>query len=228
LSVDTDPPPAAARLFGDRLPQAVAFARLLATDAVVRGLIGPGEADRLWERHLLNCAAVAEAVPPGVHVVDLGSGAGLPGIALALARPDLTVDLVEPMSRRTVFLDEVVAALGLSAVRVVRARADAAERDRYDVVTARALAPLDRLVAMALPLARPGGVLLAMKGASAAAELRAAGDAVRAAGGERSAVLLLGVGLLDPPTAVVTVHRATNAGLDRSARRRQRGGAGAR
>jgi 16S rRNA (guanine527-N7)-methyltransferase len=228
LSYDTDPPPVAAQLFGDRLPEAVGFARLLATHAVERGLIGPREADRLWDRHLLNCAVLAEAIPAGAHVVDLGSGAGLPGIPLALARPDLTVDLVEPMSRRTVFLDEAVDSLGLRGVRVIRARADAVGRGCCDVVTARALAPLDRLVPMALPLARPGGVLLAMKGSSAADELRAAADAVRAAGGEQAAVRLLGVGLVDPPTTVVSMRRATTAGPGRPPARSDRGGARAR
>jgi 16S rRNA (guanine527-N7)-methyltransferase len=228
LPVHPDPPPGAAPLFADRLPQAVAFVRLLATDAVERGLIGPREADRLWDRHLLNCAVIAEAIPHGAHVVDLGSGAGLPGIPLALARPDVSVDLVEPMSRRTAFLDEAVDALGLGAVRVVRARADAVERDRYDVVTARALAPLDRLVPMALPLARRGGVLLAMKGGSAADELSAAADVIRDAGGDESVVLLLGVGVVDPPTTVVAVRRAVRAQRPRRPQPRARGGAGAR
>lgn len=157
------------------------FVELLATDGVVRGLIGPREAPRLWERHVLNCAAVAEAVPSGATVADLGSGAGLPGLVLAIARPDLTVTLVEPLLRRTTFLDEVVADVGLDNVVVRRGRAEELHGSaRFDVVTARALAPLDRLLGWGLPLVAPGGALLAMKGSSAADEIAAAEKTLRA------------------------------------------------
>src|SRR5262245_36061264 len=173
------PPPsdrvAADRLFGDRLTLAIAYARLLVTDGVTRGLIGPREAPRIWDRHLLNCAAVAELVPSGARVVDVGSGAGLPGIVLAVARPDVEVVLVEPLARRTVFLDAAVSALDLDRTTVVRARAEelAPVRgrpriDRAEIVTARAVAPLDRLAAWCLPLVADGGRLLALKGESAA------------------------------------------------------------
>jgi len=151
------------------------YVELLATDGVTRGLIGPREAPRLWERHVLNCAAVGEAVPTAASVADLGSGAGLPGLVLAIARPDLSVTLVEPLLRRTSFLDEVVAGLHLDNVVVRRGRAEELHgKERFDVVTARALAPLDRLLGWGLPLVAPGGVLLAMKGSSAAAEIEAA------------------------------------------------------
>lgn len=141
-------PAAAADLLGGQLSLAQEYARLLTTDGVQRGLVGPGEAPRIWDRHLLNCAVVAELVPVGASVTDVGSGAGLPGIVLALARPDLQVRLVEPMARRTTFLNEVVAALGLAGqVSVERARAEecAGRIPLAAVVTARALAPLDRL-----------------------------------------------------------------------------------
>ena len=158
----------------DRLPLAERFAELLATAGVERGLIGPREAPRLWDRHLLNCAMLAEAVPPGVSVADLGSGAGLPGLVLAIARPDLRMTLVEPLERRTTFLEEVVAELALP-VEVVRGRAEALHGVRvFDVVTSRALAPLDRLLAWSMPLVAPEGVMLAMKGRSLEEEIRAA------------------------------------------------------
>lgn len=175
--------PLAQRVFGDRLELAVRYAQWLAGAAVERGLIGPHETDRLWERHLLNCAAVAALVPPGSQVVDVGSGAGLPGIVLAIARPDLRITLVEPMLRRTTFLEAVIADLGLGAVEVRRARAEelAKPRLRADVITARAVAPVDRLAAISGPLLRPDGQLLAIKGAGVAAEVAAGWAGLRRA-----------------------------------------------
>jgi 16S rRNA (guanine527-N7)-methyltransferase len=175
-------PDAARRAFPvDRLPLAERYATLLATAGVERGLIGPREAPRLWERHLLNCLALSSAVPAGASVVDLGSGAGLPGLVLAIGRPDLEVTLVEPLLRRATFLEEAVTALGLTGVRVRRERADALHgRQRFDVVTARALAPLDRLLGWAMPLVAARGSLLAMKGSSAAEEVAEAAEALSA------------------------------------------------
>jgi 16S rRNA (guanine527-N7)-methyltransferase len=201
---------AAAAVFGDRLALAATYADLLATDGVVRGLIGPREAPRLWERHLLNCAVVAEAIPHGASVLDVGSGAGLPGIVLAVARPDLSIGLVEPLARRTTFLTEAVETLGLdAAVTVVRARAEEAVRtvDPADVVTARAVAPLDRLAGWCLPLTAVGGRLLALKGSSAADEVAQHRTAVADLGGGDPTVRLCGAGLIDPPTTVVEVVR---------------------
>jgi 16S rRNA (guanine527-N7)-methyltransferase len=200
----------AARLaFGDRLPLAHRYAELLATDGVVRGLIGPREAPRLWERHLLNCAVVAEIIDKESSVVDVGSGAGLPGIVLAIARPDLTVTLIEPMARRIAFLTEAVASLGLAgAVRVVRARAEEYSGPLADVVTARAVAPLDRLAAWCLPLAAPGGRVLALKGASAAEEVAAHRAAVQRLGGGTPVIRYCGAEVLDPPTTVVEIVRS--------------------
>jgi 16S rRNA (guanine527-N7)-methyltransferase len=156
------------------------FVELLATAGVERGLIGPRETPRLWERHLLNCLALSGAVPRGSTVADLGSGAGLPGLVLAIGRPDLEVTLVEPLQRRTVFLDEVVAELDLERVRVVRGRAEELHgREWFQVVTARALAPLSRLVGWAMPLVALEGELVAMKGSSAAREIEEASSALR-------------------------------------------------
>ncbi|MBO0844607.1 MAG: 16S rRNA (guanine(527)-N(7))-methyltransferase RsmG [Nocardioides sp.] len=158
-----------------RLPLLEEYAGLLATEGVTRGLLGPREVPRLWDRHLVNCGLLAPLVPEGARVADLGSGAGLPGVVLAIARPDLSVTLIEPMARRVTFLSEVVAALDLTAVEVVRGRAEEWRRaERFDVVTARALAPLQRLLVWGLPLVEPGGVLLAMKGSSARDEVAAA------------------------------------------------------
>ncbi len=174
-------PEAARRAFSsERLPLAERYVELLAGAGVERGLIGPREAPKLWDRHVLNCLAVASAVPPGATVVDLGSGAGLPGLVLAIGRPDLTVTLVEPLQRRTIFLDEAIAELALEQVRVVRGRAeDLHGHGRFDVVTARALAPLGRLVGWGMPLVAPNGALLAMKGSSAAQEIEAAAEQLR-------------------------------------------------
>jgi 16S rRNA (guanine527-N7)-methyltransferase len=205
--------PAAERLFGGRLPLAVRYAELLITGGVVRGLIGPREAPRIWDRHLLNCAAVAELIPPDSTVVDVGSGAGLPGVVLAVARPDLSIVLVEPLARRTAFLLEVVAALGLARTAVVRARAEDCGRGGAtpltpsDVVTARAVAPLDRLAAWCLPLVAPGGRLLALKGASATDEVAAHSDAIARMGAGKPSVRLCGVGVVEPPTTVVEIVR---------------------
>lgn len=143
---------------------------------------------RLWERHLINCAQVAPAFAHGSRVCDVGSGAGLPGVVLALVRPDLEITLLEPLLRRATFLHEVVAELSLERVRVVRGRAEEHAGAGFDAVTARAVAPLDRLVRVALPLCRPGGTLVAMKGTGAAEELAAAEQALRKAGARSSRV----------------------------------------
>jgi len=205
-----EPPEAARALLGDRLATMVAYAELLASEAVLRGLIGPREVPRLWDRHLLNCAVVAELVPSGATVDDVGSGAGLPGIVLAILRPDLKVALVEPLLRRTVFLEEAVQTLGLSNVVVLRQRAEerASSRPSRDVVTARAVAPLERLAGWCLPLLKPGGVLLALKGSAADEELLAARDVLRRLGGVGAEVLRVGGDVVDPATTVVRIHRS--------------------
>jgi 16S rRNA (guanine527-N7)-methyltransferase len=210
----------AARLvFGDRLPLAVAYAELLGTDGVVRGLIGPREAPRIWDRHLINCAVMSEMIPIGAYVVDVGSGAGLPGIVLAVARPDLTITLVEPLARRTAFLSEAVTALGLDAtVTVVRGRAEdlaGGPPVAAEVVTARAVAPLDRLAGWCLPLAAVGGRLLALKGASAADEVAEHRDAIARLGGSDPVIALCGEGLIEPPTTIVEIVRAREVAASR-------------
>jgi len=193
-------------VFGDRLPLAEAYADLLADAAVVRGLIGPREVPRLWERHLLNSAAIAAVIPSGAAVLDVGSGAGLPGIPLALARPDLQVTLAEPLLRRASFLDEVCRALHLSRVQVVRARAEQLPRRRADVVTARAVAPLPRLLSWTLPLLRPAGLLVAIKGRTASQEMAAAGEELQRLGAASCRLLDLPVpGSSEATRAVLVV-----------------------
>jgi 16S rRNA (guanine527-N7)-methyltransferase len=202
---------AAEQAFGARLPLATRYAELLITDGVIRGLIGPREAPRVWQRHLINCAVLSELIPIGASVVDVGSGAGLPGIVLAVARPDLTITLVEPLARRTAFLSEAVTALGLDpTVTVVRGRAEdvaGGPPAAADVVTARAVAALDRLAGWCLPLAAVGGRLLALKGASAADEVAEHHEAITRLGGGDPVVRLCGAGLIDPPTTVVEIVR---------------------
>jgi 16S rRNA (guanine527-N7)-methyltransferase len=208
VSRETPPAPAvAAGVFAHALPGVGAYADLLAGAGTDRGLIGPREIPRLWERHLLNCGVLTDQVPESSTVADIGSGAGLPGLVMALRRPDLTVTLVEPLLRRTTFLEEAVAALGLSNVEVVRGRADALHGVRtFDVVTSRAVAPLGKLVQWSLPLVRRHGLLLAMKGSSAHDELSAARSEITRLGGVKPEVVTIGSDLLLFPTTVVRVQ----------------------
>jgi len=188
----------AAAIFGGALPQAERYAALLTGAGAERGIVGPAEATRIWDRHLLNCGVIGRLIPAACSVVDLGSGAGLPGIVLAMLRPECQVTLLEPMARRASFLQECVGALGLTNVEVVRGRAEEfAGKLSADVVTARAVAPLEKLAALAAGLARPGGRVLAMKGAAAAAELARA----------RPVLARLGIG----DARVVTVASASGA-----------------
>ncbi len=189
-----------------------AFADILATRGVERGLIGPREVPRIWSRHLVNCAVVAqeaaEEMPPGSTVADVGSGAGLPGLVWALLRPDLRVTLIEPLLRRATFLSEAVTELALGErVVVLRARAEDAPLQSFDVVTARAVARLPQLLAWTLPLARVGGVVLALKGSSAAEEVVEADAACASLGAGTITIRRYGVGTIDPPTTVVMVPR---------------------
>ncbi len=193
-------------VFGEQVGLARRFAVHLATSGVERGLIGPREVPRLWTRHVLNCAVLGELVPQGATVVDVGSGAGLPGIAVALARPDLEVTLVEPLERRTTWLSEVVEDLGIG-VRVVRGRAEeVAGTVAGQVVTARAVAALDKLARWSLPLVEPGGQVLAIKGRSADEELAGARAALRRRGVVEDAVLSCGERWLAVPTTVVRLR----------------------
>ncbi len=158
------------RCFGPNAPLARWYAQLLLTDGIERGVIGPREADRIWRRHLFNCAALAPLIPARATVIDLGSGAGLPGIPVALARPDLSVTLLEPMARRVRFLQRCLATLELPQVSVLHARAQEATAAPAAIVIARAVAPLTALAELALPLCEPNGRLLALKGRSVAQE----------------------------------------------------------
>jgi 16S rRNA (guanine527-N7)-methyltransferase len=170
------------QVFGPATGQIGRYVDILASDGIAQGLIGPREVDRLWDRHILNSAAVTELVVRDATVVDVGSGAGLPGIPLAILRPDLRVTLLEPLLRRVNFLTEVVDTLGLvDRVTVVRDRAEG-HRERYAVVLARAVAPLVELVPWCAPLRSSAGTILALKGRSAAAELSAAQPALAKTG----------------------------------------------
>lgn len=198
------PPKEAVTVFGARLPAAERYARLLAGPGVTRGLLGPREVPRLWTRHLLNSAAIADLVPRPASLIDLGSGAGLPGIVLALLLPDVTVTLVERMQRRSIFLTECVEELGLSNTRVCQATAEElAGKITADVVTARAVAPLDRLAGLAAGLVRPGGLILAIKGAAADEEVARARPVLRRLGIRDVAVVRAGEGKVDRAATVV-------------------------
>lgn len=224
-------PPAAEAVFGERLQIAVNYADLLAGPGVERGLLGPREVERLWDRHILNSAAVAELIESGARVIDIGSGAGLPGLALAIARPDLEVTLVEPMQRRTDFLTEAAASLGVQ-VEVVRGRAeDATVRTRLagaDVVVSRAVADLEKLARWSLPLLRKGGRMMALKGERAAEEVADRARTMAALGAGRVELVQCGATYLNPPTTVVvavqqkTVRQRQKSG--RKPRPSERGG----
>lgn len=237
VSRETPSAPAVAqRVFSsERLPLAETYCALLATDGVVRGLIGPREAPRLWDRHLLNCAVLAELLPPDASVADIGSGAGLPGLVLAIARPDLRMTLIEPLLRRTTFLEEAVDRLGLDNVEVVRGRADQLHGERrFDVVTSRAVAPLERLLEWSMPLVAPTGALVAMKGSSVEDEIRSADAALSRWGCASPEVLTLGEGVLssttlalrvvwaDPTTVSLPLAPASNSTSRTRARRKPR------
>lgn len=204
-------PEAAADIFGQRLPLAVEYVEALATIGVERGLIGPRETDRLWGRHILNSAVLGELLETGERVIDVGSGAGLPGIPVGIARPDVDIVLVEPMLRRTEFLREMIEQLGLTNVSVVRGRAEEpgviAEVGGADVVTSRAVAALDKIARWSLPLTRIGGRMLAIKGDRADEEVQQYGSALGPLGADDVRVVQCGTRYLDSPTTVVVARR---------------------
>jgi len=208
-------------LFGNSIGTAERYVRLLAGRGVEWGLLGPNEVPRLWERHVLNCAVVAELVPRACHLVDIGSGAGLPGIVLAMMLPEVSVTLLEPTLRGERFLAECIAELSLENASVRRARAeDVAGRISAGVATARAVARLDRLAGWALGVVRPGGVVLAMKGESAEGEIAEARPVLRRLGIREIEVLTVGTGKVEPGTTVVrfTSPRARSRGIQTRSR----------
>lgn len=224
---EREPRPAEAEsAFGERVDVAQAYVDILSEEGVLRGLIGPSEPGRLWSRHVLNSVVVGEAIGDGLRVVDIGTGAGFPGIPLAIARPDLDVVLVEPLLRRTTFLEEVVDRLELTNVTVLRGRAeekpviDAA--GGADVVTSRAVAPLDRLARWSAPLIRVGGELIALKGQSAAEEIDEHAAAAKAVGLTDLRVRTVGAGIVDPLSTLLIGSRVETAEDRRAERRAER------
>ena len=208
------------KVFGAALPRARRYADLLADDGVKRGLIGPREVPRLWGRHLINCAVVEELLPEGAEVVDVGSGAGLPGLVLGLVRPDVHVILLEPLLRRTVFLEEAVELLELPNVEVLRGRAEEKHGTLHtDFVTARAVAPLGRLAGWSLPLLRKNGSMLALKGEQAETELVAAEKVLSKLRPSVSDVIKVGRGKVEPATTVVRVTVTSDGGPPPGSRR---------
>ena len=222
------PPAGAGLVFGDRLALAERFVGILADSGVSHGLIGPREVPRLWERHVLNCAVIHPAIEPAQMVIDVGSGAGLPGLALAIARPDLDLHLIEPMLRRTNWLSMAVDELGLTNVTVHRGRAEEFVGVlRAPVVTARAVARLSELARWCLPLLLPGGSLLAIKGLSVAEEVESDRAVVRRLGAIDEVIETYGVGIVDQETTVLrvvmgdrTVQRARTKNKKSKAKRR--------
>lgn len=211
LLVDQVIPDAAKEIFGERIDVARRYAQWLETAGIQRGLIGPREIPRIWGRHILNSAVLGEVIEDGQRVIDVGSGAGLPGIPLAIARPRVKVQLLEPLLRRTKFLEEVVADLQLDNVEVHRGRAEEKpiirELSGADVVTSRAVAPLGKLCAWSLPLAKVGGAMKALKGSSVTEEIERDAQEINKAGGGSREVVELGAGLLEEPTFAVIITR---------------------
>ncbi|MFP1155223.1 16S rRNA (guanine(527)-N(7))-methyltransferase [Mycobacterium sherrisii] len=214
-------PPAATEVFGTRLGVAVQYAEVLAAAGVERGLLGPREVDRIWERHILNSAAVGELLAEGERVVDIGSGAGLPGIPLAIARPDLNVVLLEPLLRRSEFLKETVLELGLT-VEVVRGRAEEPWVRRQwgdrDAAVSRAVAALDKLTKWSMPLLRPGGRMIAIKGERAPEEVEQHRRVMTALDSVDVRVVTCGASYLRPPATVVVARRAARSRRGSTAR----------
>lgn len=197
---DLDP----SEVFGSRLPLAQAYHDSLATDGSIRGFIGPREVPRLWERHLLNCAVIGDVMPEGARVIDVGSGAGLPGISLAIARPDLDITLIEPLLKRSNYLSEVKELLGLDNVTVIRGRAEEGPVKKAvkgaDIVTSRAVAPLGKLAKWSLPLVKVGGEMIALKGESVYEELeRDAAELKRAGAGKAEVTTIKGTTIIRVP-----------------------------
>jgi 16S rRNA (guanine527-N7)-methyltransferase len=223
----------AAALFSAALPRAEKYAELLGGVGVQRGIVGPAEAIRIWDRHLLNCGVVARLMPASGSIVDVGSGAGLPGIVLAILLPEARVTLLEPMARRVDFLQECVRELELGNVHVVRGRGEEYDGELHaDVVTARAVAPLDKLAVLASGLARPGGRVLAIKGASAATELARAQPVLARLGVTDARVVHASSasGLITTTVVTFTVPVGGSAGrrVSRQPQARSAGPAGAR
>jgi 16S rRNA (guanine527-N7)-methyltransferase len=203
-------PGVAAAVFGPELARAHRYAEILAGAGVERGLLGPREVDRLWDRHILNSAAVGELFDPGEQIADIGSGAGLPGIPLALARPDLRLTLIEPLLRRSEFLREVAEQLSLE-ITIIRGRAE--ERSvreqvgEMDAVVSRAVASLDKLTRWSVPLLRVDGRMIAIKGERAEDEIREHRRVMASLGAVDVRVMRCGADYLDPPVTAVVARR---------------------
>lgn len=213
-------PPEARLIFRERLAVVEYYVDALATRGVERGLIGPREAQRLWSRHILNCAVVEELIPTGEELIDIGSGAGLPGLVLAMVRPDLSVVLLDSMQRRVSWLSDLATECALPNVAVVRKRAEDYRGPKVGYATARAVARLDRLTLWAAGLLRPGGKLLALKGEHAEPELRSAWIEMAGSGAERADIVTVGGARVKPPTTVVVVTCRPVQPRSRSRRRR--------
>jgi len=190
-------------VYPDAAKNLTRFADWLAGAAVERGFIGPREVDRIWDRHISNCAVIEVLIPQNSKVFDIGSGAGLPGLVLAIVRPDITIGLIEPLMRRSEFLTEVATDLGITdRVTVMRGRAEELKGHTAPIVTARAVAPLGKLLTWSLPLTAKGGQILAIKGSSAATEIA---DATEILNARKAEIILCGEGIVDPQTTVVRV-----------------------
>ena len=200
-------PDVAREYLGERADLMQRYVDHLCDTGVSHGLMGPREVPRMWERHILNCAVVSPGIPENAHVADVGAGAGLPGLVLAICRPDLHMTLIEPLLRRTTWLEDVVDDLELANVRVVRARADEQwGKGRYDVVTSRAVARIGELARWSLPLVREGGQMFVLKGSSAEQELEEDRDVLDRLRVVSADVERWGAGVVDPETVTMRLR----------------------
>lgn len=203
-------PAAAAEIFGEHIEQARKYAFALARDSETFGLLGPRELPKIWSRHVINSALLVELVPEGSKVADVGSGAGLPGIPMAIARPDCHFTLIEPMERRSNWLSSTITELGLENVEVLRARAEDVQRTDFDIVTARAVAALDKLLRMLTPLTRGSvhKIVLALKGSRAPIEIEEAAPRIKRLGFLAPEIITLGLGKAPETATVVRIKLA--------------------
>lgn len=205
LDLETTPPSAKA-IFGSRLNLAEAYASALARDSETFGLLGPRELPKLWSRHILNSAVVAEYISDSATVADVGAGAGLPGIPIAIARPDIQMTLIEPMERRSEWLVSIVKELGLENVKVVRARGEETTNLDIDVVVARAVAALAKLIGFTAPVLKGQGQILAIKGERVTEEMAEAKQLFAKFGITESDVVFAGEKLLEQPTRLARIR----------------------
>lgn len=197
---------AATKIFKNNFPKINTYVEQLATLGIKKGILGPNEAKIIWNRHILNCGIISNIIPEKTNIADIGSGAGLPGIVLAIARPDTKITLIEPLQKRTKWLHEMVEKLELTNVKIFTGTAqEANKQNQFDIVTTRAVAELKKLINLTFPLLKNGGQFLGIKGKNVNKEILAAKNKIATYGGKKTTILTLGEDILETPTTVVRI-----------------------